>query len=288
MKKFAKVMAIAAACAALTGSVAAFSACGEGGESYQIDISGSTSMEDAMTALADKFIEMKGEEGIELTINISATGSGSGISDAEQGKVDFGMASRALEGDETEQLESKTICLDGISVVVNPKCTLKSVTKSQLVNLYTKGEAIGDVTAALRRESGSGTRDGFEEALGIKGETMFDDAAGFDEFTSTGTLKASIVADTAGKKLGYISMGSVDSSVKTLAYDAEDGKGAVPATKENVLNGSYAISRPFVICYQSYDELSDITKEFIEFIMSDAGQQICEDEGCISEVLANK
>ena len=115
MKKFAKVMAIAAACAALTGSVAAFSACGEGGESYQIDISGSTSMEDAMNALADKFIEMKGEEGIDLTINISATGSGSGISDAEQGKVDFGMASRALEGDETEQLESKTICLDGIS-----------------------------------------------------------------------------------------------------------------------------------------------------------------------------
>ena len=238
MKKFAKVMAIAAACAALTGSVAAFSACGEGGESYQIDISGSTSMEDAMTALADKFIEMKGEEGIDLTINISATGSGSGISDAEQGKVDFGMASRALEGDETEQLESKTICLDGISVVVNPNCTLTSVTKSQLVNLYTKGEAIGDVTAALRRESGSGTRDGFEEALGIKGETMFDDAAGFDEFTSTGTLKASIVADTAGKKLGYISMGSVDSSVKTLAYDAEDGKALI--TVEN--SGAVEIS----------------------------------------------
>ena len=66
-------------------------------------------------------------------------------------------------------------------------------------------------------------------------------------------------------------MGSVKGSVKALPYDAEDGSGAVDPTPANVLNGSYALSRPFVICYKSEDDLSDLAKGFIDFIMSDEG-----------------
>lgn len=290
MKRFGKIVAVAAACAALTGTVAAFSACGNGGdetESYDITITGSTSMEDVMGALADEFMAAKEEEGVDVTITITANGSGQGINDASLGNVDFGMSSRALNDDDPE-LESQTICLDGIAVVVDNECGIESVTKSQLVDLYLNGTPIsyngGQITGAFRREGASGTRDGFETALGIKGQTMYDDTNEFREFNSTGALKTAITQTQTA--LGYISMASVDSTVKALRYDAEDGKGAVEATKENVLNGSYGISRPFVICYQDYDALSDITKEFIEFIMSEEGQQICEDEGCISEVLA--
>ncbi len=287
MKKLTKIIMSSAVIAALGCSAAfSFTACSTSG--LEINIEGSTSMEDVMTALAEAFSEKyEAENGESVTINITANGSGSGIEAASSGRADFGMASRELKDDESS-LTSQTVCLDGISVVVNSDCALDSVTKTQLVNLYTQGTAIeyegGSIVAALRREASSGTRDGFQSAIGIDDEDLYS-GTGFDEYTSTGALKTAIAGNSAGTMLGYISMASVDSSVKALAYDAEDGNGAVEPTAANVLNGTYALSRPFIICYQSYEGLSDIAKEFIEFIMSEEGQQICVEEGCISEVL---
>lgn len=290
MKKLTKVIMSGAAVAALGCSMAfGFAACTDGG--LEINIEGSTSMEDVMTALAEKFSEQyEAENGKSVTINITANGSGSGIEAASSGRADFGMASRALKEDDSTEaaLTSQTVCLDGIATVVNPNCALASVTKTQLVDLYTKATPIefegGSIVAALRREASSGTRDGFQNALGIEDEELYT-GTGFDEYTSTGALKTAIASNTAGNAIGYISMASVDSTVKAVPYDAENGKGAVEPTSANVLNGTYALSRPFIICYQSYDGLSDITKEFIEFIMSEEGQEICVEEGCISEVL---
>lgn len=74
-------------------------------------------------------------------------------------------------------------------------------------------------------------------------------------------------------------MASVDSTVKALNYEG------VEPTTENVKSGDYALQRPFVICYQDYDALDGLVKEFIEFIRSDEGQQICEEQGCISKTL---
>ena len=287
MKKLTKVIMSGAAVAAIgCGMAVGFTGCAGGPE---ITIEGSTSMEDVMTALAERYEQIYQEEnGEELTIIPAFTGSGSGITAATDGRVDIGLSSRPLSSSEAEHLESQTICLDGISVVVNPSSNLTSVTKTQLVDLYTKGTAIDSVIAALRREPGSGTRDGFQDALGIEDEQLCTNQ-GFDEYNSTGALKEAIAGNTAGTMLGYISMGSVDSTVKALAYEDEDpdnGTGAAAPTDENVLNGSYGLSRPFVICYQSYEGLSDLAKGFIEFILSAEGQQICEEEGCISEILA--
>lgn len=287
MKKLTKIIMSGAAVAAI-GSTMAFGLVGCGGSDLEINISGSTSMEKLMGKLAEEYQKKYAEEndGAELTINVGGGGSGVGISDALAGKMDFGMASRPLDAEDADekQLQSQTICLDGISIIVNENCTLTSVTKSQLVGLYIDGTAIGSVVAAISRESGSGTRDGFEEKLGIKGQILHS-APGFDEYGSTGEVLADIQENDAGNRIGYVSMGSVKGSVKALPYDAEDGSGAVEPTPANVLNGSYALSRPFVICYKSEDDLSELAKGFIDFIMSDEGQQICEEEGCISEVL---
>ncbi len=293
MKKFTKVIMSGAAVAAIGASMAfGLVGCGGGDDELTVSIEGSTSMEDVMLALTDAF-EKKYEaenEGVDITFDTAFTGSGSGVQAATDGRVDIGLASRALSTEEAKNLESKTLCLDGISVVVNPACTLTTVTKTQLINIYTKGTAIeaegAKIDGAFRRESGSGTRDGFQEKVGIEDKDIYQ-GTGFNEYNSTGSLKSAIVADEAGTKLGYISMGSVDKTVKALKYDAEDGKGAVEATKENVLSGDYALSRPFTICYKEYDSLSALAKEFIDFIMSEEGQEICEDEGCISEVLHN-
>ena len=85
----------------------------------------------------------------------------------------------------------------------------------------------------------------------------------------------SIAAGTTNT-IGYISMGSIDDTVKTVKFEG------VEATAENVKNGSYTLSRPFTIVYKSEDDLSEAAKLFIDFIMSDAGQLIAENEGYIS------
>lgn len=295
MKKLTKVVMSVAAVAALGTTMACgFTACGNnndenGDQTLEFIVDGSTSMGDIMTALVENFQEYYEEEtGLFIDITVNETGSGSGIRAATDGTALIGMSSRELSDTEAQKLESKTICLDGIAVVVNPKCSLTSVTKTQLVDLYTKGTAIGSVVAALRREDGSGTRDGFQSALGIEDEDLITDQQGFEQYTSTSTLKTAIAGNNAGTMLGYISMASVDDSVKALSYDDEDpdnGTAAAEPTKENVLNGSYGLSRPFVICYKSYDALPQTAKDFVNYIMSEEGQQIVEENGGISEVL---
>ena len=284
MKKLTKVIMSGAAVAALGASMAfGFAACGNGnseGGITEFAIEGSTSMEEVMNHLIEAFQDKYYEEnGVEITITPTYSGSGSGIQAAQDGRVAFGLASRALSDEESKVLESETICLDGIAVVVNPNCTLENVTKQDLINIYTvEGTTLGSVVRALRRESGSGTRSGFQEILGIEDEDLIQ-SEGFNQYDGTGALKEAIVQDEAATAIGYISMASVDSTVKALNYEG------VKPTTENVKSGDYALQHPFVICYQDYDALDGLVKEFIEFIRSDEGQQICEEEGGISETL---
>lgn len=278
MKKLTKVIMSGAAVAAL-GATMAFGLAGCGGDGLEINISGSTSMYEVMGLLADRFAqEYEEANGQTVTINIGGGGSGVGIEDAQEGRMDFGMASRVLDEDELETLEYQNICIDGIAVVVNPNCELTNVTQAELKALYEQGTAIGSVVAALSREEGSGTRDGFEDIVDI--ETLYT-GTGFSVHGSTDEVKTLIADDDDGEMLGYISLGAVDSSVKALQYEG------VEANEANILNGTYELSRPFVICYQSYEGLSDITKEFIEFIMGTEGQTLLEEEGYVSEVLNN-
>lgn len=74
--------------------------------------------------------------------------------------------------------------------------------------------------------------------------------------------------------IGYISLGSLDDSVKSLKIDG------VEATADNVKDGSYKIARPFNIV--TTDELTPAAQDFITFIMSKEGQTIVEDNGYIA------
>lgn len=283
MKKLTKVIMSGAAVAALSCTMAfGLAGCGGG---LEINITGSTSMQEVMGVLADRFAtKYESENGQSVTINVGGGGSGVGIEDAQEGKNDIGMASRALEEDEAATLESTNICLDGIAVVVNPECGLDNVTQAQLKALYEEGTPIEymsgtttkSIIAALSREEGSGTRDGFEDIVKI--EKLYT-GTGFTVHGSTDEVKTQIADNEDGTKLGYISLGAVDSTVKAVKYEG------VEASEANILSDDYKLYRPFVICYQSYDGLSDIAKEFVDFIMSDEGQQILEEEGYVSQEL---
>ena len=73
--------------------------------------------------------------------------------------------------------------------------------------------------------------------------------------------------------IGYISMGSLDETVKAVKIDGAE------ASVENIKNGTYTISRPFNIATKA--EVSEVTQDFINFIMSAEGQAVVEEEGYI-------
>jgi phosphate transport system substrate-binding protein len=131
-------------------------------------------------------------------------------------------------------------------------------------------EEITGAIAVIAREEGSGTRGAFVELFDVRGEAA--DGSKFDDTRVTATAISSggtVITNVATNKqaIGYISVASLDPSVKALKIDG------VEATTENVLNDSYKIHRPFNIVFQE-DSLSELAEDFIDFIMSEEGQTI--------------
>ena len=97
-------------------------------------VNGSTSMEKVMGYLKEGFAEV--QPGI--TINYTASGSSAGITGAQDGTCDIGMASRALKDSELEAgLVPTTIAMDGIAVIVNNENTLTGMTSEQVTKVFT-------------------------------------------------------------------------------------------------------------------------------------------------------
>ena len=138
------------------------------------------------------------------------------------------------------------------------------------------GQSAEDISV-YSREDGSGTRGAFIELFGLeekddqgnKVDTTTDAAA---ITNSTSVMMISVKGDPGA--IGYISLGSLDDSVKSLKIDG------VEATADNVKDGSYKIARPFNIV--TTDELTPAAQDFITFIMSKEGQTIVEDNGYIA------
>ena len=262
MKKATKILLCALCVAAIGGSVGAMGGCNKG-TTKELVITGSTSVEPLMKKLAAAYEEKHSD----VEINIGLGGSSVGVSDAKSGKSSFGMASRELKSDEvTDGMVSVKIADDGLAMIVNKNCAVESVTKAEVKALYESGTAIQDaIRGALSREDGSGTRDAFEELIGI--ESLYKGTGFEDGLSATGTVIASIQGNTAGNQMGYISLGSLNDSVKALKYDG------VEATAANVTNKTYALARPFNIVYKE-GGLSELAQDFIDFILSAEGQAI--------------
>lgn len=137
-----------------------------------------------------------------------------------------------------------------------------------------------DPSAAITvvsREDGSGTRSAFIELTGVLEETV--DGQEIDRTTVDAVTTSStnvMMTTVAGNEyaIGYISLGSLNETVKALSIDG------TAATAENVANGSYKIARPFNIAYQG--SLSEVAQDFVDFILSADGQAVIEAEGYIA------
>ncbi len=140
------------------------------------------------------------------------------------------------------------------------------------------GKAASDDITVISREDGSGTRGAFIELFGIEekdadGNKIDKTITTADITNSTSVMMTSVADDTAA--IGYISLGSLDDSVKAVKIDGAE------ASAENVSNGSYKVSRPFNIATKGTP--NEVTQDFINFILSADGQAVVEEAGYISD-----
>ena len=129
--------------------------------------------------------------------------------------------------------------------------------------------ASGPITV-ISREDGSGTRGAFIELFGV--EQKDDSGAKVDY--STEVMIQSVAGNTAA--IGYISLGSLDETVKAVKIDGAE------ATVDNIKSGTYKVSRPFNVAMKG-DSANEVAKDFLAYIMSQEGQAVVSEKGYIGD-----
>lgn len=139
--------------------------------------------------------------------------------------------------------------------------------------------AFAEEINVISREDGSGTRGAFIELFGIEqknaeGKKIDYTTDDCDITNSTSVMMTSVAGNDCA--IGYISLGSMNATVKALMIDGAE------ASVENIKNGSYKVARPFNIA--TLTEVSESAQDFINFIMSAEGQAVVEANGYIAVV----
>ncbi len=214
----------------------------------------------------------------EKSVTVTGGGSGVGIAALIDGEVDIAMASREMKEDEIQSAETNginpvehTIAIDGISVIVNPENPVSELTFDQLRGIYngsiSNWKDVGGEDrpiAVISRDSSSGTYEYFKE------DVLLGDEYRPDALTQPAT--GGIVSEVSQNQgaIGYIGVAYLDESVKALSLD--NGNGSEYPSSENIISGAYPLSRP--LYFYTNGEPSGLTKEFIDYVMSEDGQNL--------------
>lgn len=238
-----------------------------------INIVGSTSVTPVAESLGEEFSNINKD----VKINVQGVGSTAGVKAAIDGTADIGMSSRNLKDEEKSTgIKEYVIAYDGIAVAVHPSNqvsdldieTIQKIFKGEITNWKDIGGEDKEILV-ISREEGSGTRGAFEEILNLQekdssGNTLSivkKDALIAD---GNGAVKANI--SNKENSIGYVSMSYLDDTVKGLKVEG------VEATVATVQSEEYKVARPFFML--TMGEESELVKEFLDFILSDEGQQI--------------
>ena len=242
------------------------------GEKGAIKIAGGTAHIPVMKEAAKRIMTFNPD----IQISIAGGGSGVGIKQVGDGLVDIGNSGRKPTDDEIARYDLKMFkwAVDGVGIVVNPRNPVKSLTKSQLMDIFagkisswkTLGGADKEINLYTRDKS-SGTRAVFWKMALSKGEVS--PKANF--VVSNGAMKSVVSNDPYG--IGYVSVGYIDSTVAPVTLD-----GVVP-TLDTVKTGTYKIARG--LYSNTKGDPTGLTKDFIDYLYTPEGQKIIASKGFI-------
>lgn len=246
-----------------------------------IRIDGSSTVFPISEGVAEEF----GAKNPKVRVTVGTSGTGGGFKKFCAGEIDIAAASRPVRPTESDDCAKKgvgfielPVATDGLAIIVNPKNDfLKSLTKEQLKRMWEPGSKIAlwsDLDPKFPKEKialfgpgpDSGTFDYFtEEVVGKARASRTDYTASEDD----NVLIKGIVGSKFG--LAYFGHGYYMANrarVKAVAVDA--GKGAVEPSDENVLNGTYPLSRPLFIYVSAKSAADKNVDAFVQFYLTTA------------------
>lgn len=242
-----------------------------------ITMSGSTTVLPIAQKAAEAFMDINPK----VNVSVRGGGSGVGISSLISKTVDIGLSSRPIKDKELATAKQKgvnpvgnVIALDGLAVVVHAQNSLSEISIKTLKDIYTgkitNWKAIGGADkeiVVVSRDVASGTFEVFKEKV-LDGDKTKDDAL----MLASNKAVATTVQETPGA-IGYVGLGYISEGVKALKVE-----GVIPSNK-TVQDGTYKLSRPLYMYTNGNPK--GLAKDYIDFILSSAGQKIVADVGYV-------
>jgi len=243
----------------------------------RITIAGSTTVLPIAQWAAEVFMDSHRD----ITISIRGSGSGVGIAQLLSGNIDIADASREIKPKELQIANQKgknilgtIIALDGIAVVVNKQNPISEIDVNTLKDIYTgkinNWKMIGGLdqtVVVISRDIASGTFEVFKSKV-LQGEKTTQNSL----MLASNMEIAGAVTQTPGA-IGYVGIGFLTEELKALRIDS------IMPSQETVKNGRYKLARSLYM-YTNI-EPKEVTKTFINFVLSTQGQKIVQEAGYV-------
>ena len=289
IKQFAALLAVAIMITGCGGSGDNGSTKGE--DESAIRIEGS----DTMVNLAQAWAERYQESNSSVEIEVSGGGSGVGIKSLISGQADMANASRKMKDSEKTQAKEELgkdpveliVGRDALAVYVHKDNPIDEISLAQLKAIYADGgnitnwsdigitmpEGTADEITRVSRQNNSGTYAYFRESV------LDEEDFKLGSIDQSGSKDVVALVSTTLNSIGYSGMGYATPDVKMLKIKSSDDGDAVEPKAENVINNTYPIARPLHI--YTLGEPAGNVKEYLDWIMSDAGQAVVSEMGYV-------
>lgn len=284
LKKIAAVLAAVMVIGSLTACSKNESSSKPAEGTNKTEISGSITAagSTALLPLVEKAAAAFKEKNSNALVNVQGGGSGTGLTQVSQGAIEIGNSDKFANeqnGLDASALVDHKVCVAGFAMVANSKINVDSLTKDQIVGIFTgkikNWKQVGGEDKAIvviNRPKSSGTRFTFKKYI-LGGQDEVEGVALTED--SSGAVKNAI--KTTDGALGYLALSyiteDVKKEIKTVKIDG------VEANKENITSGKY----PFWAYEHMYTkgEPSGLTKSFIDYMSSDEVKPLIDKLGYI-------
>jgi phosphate transport system substrate-binding protein len=273
--------------------------CGRSGvRRVQINAAGSTTLGPVVTMLAETYRKVDPT----VSVTVSLGGSGQGINELKEGRIQIANSSRKMKPEEAEEIRKKAgqeprefeVAIDALAVYVHRDNPLMEISIDQLRSMYSaegevttwEGVAPGGLRGSIRllgRETNSGTHEYFGEMVNGKyGEgpnegKVKDFRVGIAEMNSSQAVVDTLTSTR--NAVAYDGMAFKTDTVKWLAVSRKAGEAAVLPSVADAQSGKYPLSRKLYM--YTVGEPSAEVKRFIDWVRSPEGQKVVAEAHCV-------